>query len=101
MPMLPLLLIALGAAMALGLVLFAFAGPSAQKASTRRLAAVRERHTASPTNAIEAQMRRITGRSATKADLAAMRKALTALVCQCDAGAMQGNCPIIHALGVD
>ena len=35
------------------------------------------------------------------ADLAAMRKALTALVCQCDAGAMQGNCPIIHALGVD
>ena len=35
------------------------------------------------------------------ADLVAMRKALTALVCQCDAGAMQGNCPIIHALGVD
>ena len=35
------------------------------------------------------------------ADLAAMRKALTALVRQCDAGAMQGNCPIIHALGVD
>ena len=35
------------------------------------------------------------------ADLAAMRKALTALVCQCDAGAMQGNCPIIHALGAD
>jgi len=35
------------------------------------------------------------------ADLVAMRKALTALLCQCDAGAMKGNCPIIHALGSD
>ncbi|HRM94060.1 MAG TPA: Hg(II)-responsive transcriptional regulator, partial [Alicycliphilus sp.] len=26
------------------------------------------------------------------ADLVAMRKALTALLCQCDAGAMKGNC---------
>ena len=37
----------------------------------------------------------------TLADLVAMRKALTALLCQCDAGAMKGNCPIIHALGSD
>ncbi|WP_160012761.1 MerR family DNA-binding protein, partial [Rhizobium sp. 18055] len=36
-----------------------------------------------------------------QADLAAMRKALTALLCQCDAGAMKGNCPIIHALVAD
>ena len=35
------------------------------------------------------------------ADLVAMRQALTALLCQCDAGAMKGNCPIIHALGSD
>lgn len=35
------------------------------------------------------------------ADLAAMRKALTTLLCQCDAGTMKGNCPIIHALGAD
>ena len=35
------------------------------------------------------------------ADLVAMRKALTALLCQCHAGAMKGNCPIIHALGSD
>lgn len=35
------------------------------------------------------------------ADLAEMRKALTTLLCQCDAGAMKGNCPIIHALGAD
>ncbi|MEH3048262.1 type II secretion system F family protein [Sphingomonas adhaesiva] len=73
MSMLPLLLIALGATMALGMILFAFAGPSAQKAGTRRLAAVRERHTVSATGAIEAQMRRITGRNTTRADRAAMR----------------------------
>jgi len=35
------------------------------------------------------------------ADLKAMRKALTALLRQCDAGATQGNCPIIHALAAD
>jgi MerR family mercuric resistance operon transcriptional regulator len=35
------------------------------------------------------------------ADLKAMRKALTALVHQCDAGATEGNCPIIHALTAD
>ena len=35
------------------------------------------------------------------ADLVAMRKALTALLCQCDAGAMKGNCPTLHALGSD
>lgn len=35
------------------------------------------------------------------ADLEAMRKALTALLRQCDAGASKGNCPIIHALAAD
>lgn len=35
------------------------------------------------------------------ADLKAMRKALTALLRQCDTGATQGNCPIIHALAAD
>ena len=35
------------------------------------------------------------------ADLMAMRKALGALLRQCDAGAMKGNCPIIHALAAD
>ena len=69
----PVILLLLAASMTLGLVAFAFAGPSTQKATTRRLAAVRERHTASVTGTIEAQMRRITGRSATKADLAVMR----------------------------
>jgi MerR family transcriptional regulator, mercuric resistance operon regulatory protein len=35
------------------------------------------------------------------ADLTAMRKALSTLLRQCDAGAMKGNCPIIHALAAD
>lgn len=35
------------------------------------------------------------------ADLKAMRKALTALLRQCDEGATRGNCPIIHALAAD
>lgn len=34
-------------------------------------------------------------------DLKAMRKALTALLHQCDTGATKGNCPIIHALAAD
>ena len=35
------------------------------------------------------------------ADLKAMRKALMALLDQCDTGAAQGSCPIIHALAAD
>lgn len=71
--MLPLMFIAIGGLVTLGMILFAFAGPSAQKATNRRLAAVRERHSNSAEGAMEAQMRRITGRNQTKADKAAMR----------------------------
>jgi len=35
------------------------------------------------------------------ADLKAMRKALTALLHQCDTEATKGGCPIIHALAAD
>ena len=73
MPLLPVMTLAIGALLVLAMVYFAFAGPSAQKAGDRRLAAVRERHSALPGAAMEAQLRRITGRSATKADQAAMR----------------------------
>jgi tight adherence protein B len=69
----PLILLLLAAGMTLGLLVFALAGPSTQKAGARRLAVLRERHVAVPTNTIEAQMRRITGRSATRADLAMTR----------------------------
>ncbi|WP_298812990.1 type II secretion system F family protein [uncultured Sphingomonas sp.] len=71
--MLPMMLIGIGALITLGMILFAFAGPSAQKASNRRLVALRERHSTSAEGAMEAQMRRITGRNQTKADKAAMR----------------------------
>ncbi|MGK6323240.1 type II secretion system F family protein [Sphingomonas sp. DT-51] len=73
MPILPLILLFAGAALTLLLLALGLAGPSTSKATTRRLAALRERHTVSPANAIEAQMRRITGKGATRADLAAMR----------------------------
>jgi tight adherence protein B len=72
MPLLPVLTLAIGALITMGLLIFAFAGPSPQRAGDRRLAAVRERHAESQ-NVVEAQLRRITGRSATKADQAAMR----------------------------
>ncbi len=71
--MLPMMLIGIGALITLGMILFAFAGPSAQKTSNRRLYALRERHSTSAEGAMEAQMRRITGRNQTKADKAAMR----------------------------
>jgi tight adherence protein B len=73
MPLLPVIILAIGALTTLGLLFFAMGGPSSQRAGNRRLAAVRERHAANPGAAVEAQLRRITGRSATKADQAAMR----------------------------
>jgi tight adherence protein B len=73
MPLSPVIIMAIGTLIVLGMLYFAVSGPSAERAGTRRLAAVRERHSALPGAAIEAQMRRITGRSSTKADRAAMR----------------------------
>jgi len=69
----PLILLLLASAITLGLLAFALATPSTQKAGARRLAGLRARHVPVPTNTIEAQMRRITGRSATRADLAMTR----------------------------
>ena len=70
MDLFSLLMMALGAMVALGMVVFAFAGPSPQRAQSRRIAALRERHGDSATVA-EAQMRKITaGRAQTKTDVA-------------------------------
>ncbi|WP_230628865.1 type II secretion system F family protein [Sphingomonas sp. Leaf37] len=70
MDLLPLLMVCLGAVIAVGLVMFALAGPSPQRAQTRRLAAMRERHGDGAVVA-EAQMRRIAaGRIQTKTDVA-------------------------------
>ncbi|WP_288936668.1 type II secretion system F family protein [uncultured Sphingomonas sp.] len=70
MDTLPLFLLAIGATLALGLVAFALAGPSPQRAQARRIAAVRGRHGEADAVA-EAQMRRITaGRAQTRTDVA-------------------------------
>ena len=73
MSMLPVIMLGIGALLTLGLVLFAFAGPSVERAGTRRLSSLRERHSTSAAAAVEAQMRRITGKSATKVDVAMAR----------------------------
>ncbi|WBH16775.1 type II secretion system F family protein [Sphingomonas radiodurans] len=73
MPLVPVITLAIGSLVVLGMLYFAFSGPSPQRAGVRRLSAVRDRHSALPGAAMEAQLRRITGRSATKADAAAMR----------------------------
>lgn len=73
MDLLPVFILAIGALLTLGLLYLALAGPSPQRAGNRRLTAVRERYSTSAGTAMEVQMRRITGRSATKVDQAAMR----------------------------
>lgn len=56
---LPMLLMMAGMLGVLGLMFFAFAGPSAAKASNRRLESVRERHSRSNEMATQAQLKRI------------------------------------------
>lgn len=73
MPLLPVITLAVGALITLGLVYVALSGSSPQRVASRRLQTVRQRHTYSAGDPVEAQMRRITGRGATKADRAAMR----------------------------
>jgi len=70
MNMMPLMVMCGGALAVLALIVFAFAGPSPEKARARRLTAVRERHVWSATANVEAQMRRITAARANKMDLA-------------------------------
>lgn len=73
MEMMPIMLVALGALMILGLLLFAFAGPSAGRVQTRRLQSVRERHSEDRSVAADAQLRKITAARNTKMDLAVGR----------------------------
>ncbi|MEG8043205.1 type II secretion system F family protein [Sphingomonas faeni] len=69
MEMMPFLLVILGAAIVLGMIAFAFAGPSAGRAQSRRIASLRERHGDALVIA-EAQLRRISMNRDTKMDLA-------------------------------
>ncbi len=65
-----LLLLMLLVAATLGMLAFAFAGPSAERASARRVAAIKGRYSASDTNQIEARMRKaIAARSAGKTNI--------------------------------
>ena len=70
MNIVPLMVVALGGVLVLGMIAFAFAGPNAQRASNRRLGAVRERHSVTPVSLADMQLRRITASRDTKVDLA-------------------------------
>ena len=73
MPLVPLITVLAGAATML-LLVFAFSGPSAAKAQTRRLTSLRERHSGAASEAaMAAQMRRITGKRDSNMDTAMMR----------------------------
>ncbi|MEI5686700.1 type II secretion system F family protein [Sphingomonas kyungheensis] len=70
MDLLPLIMVAFGGVMTIGLIVIALAGPSAQRAQARRLSSVRTRHSDAATVA-DTQMRRIAaGRVQTRTDLA-------------------------------
>ena len=70
MDMFPLVMLSVGALLALGLIVFAFAGPSPQRTQARRIAAMRGRHGEGSVT-VDAQMRRIAaGREQTRTDLA-------------------------------
>ena len=69
MDMMPFLMVMVGALVVLGMVVFAFAGPSASRAQSRRVASLRERHGDAMVVA-EAQLRRISNNRDTKMDLA-------------------------------
>ena len=67
--MLPVFLLACSSGLILLLMYLAFAGPSAARAQTRRLGALRERHGSMPV-ATEERLRRITANRQTRMDLA-------------------------------
>ncbi len=75
MDMLPVLMLAGGTFLVLVLMVFAFSGPSAERAGARRVKEMRERHvvSAAGNNAMEAQMRRVAAARATKMDATAAR----------------------------
>ena len=73
MTLLPLMLLCFGALVVLGLIAFAFAGPSPERAKVRRLRTLTNRHNGASGAVAEAHMRRITQHRSTRMDAAAMR----------------------------
>ncbi|MBY8822756.1 type II secretion system F family protein [Sphingomonas colocasiae] len=69
MPIMPMIMMTVGALAALLLVFVAFSGPSTSKALSRRLSSAKDRHASSASASIEAQMRKaISARQTTKMD---------------------------------
>ncbi|WP_411197610.1 type II secretion system F family protein [Sphingomonas sp. C3-2] len=66
--MLPIFGLLAGSLVAIAMLFFAFSGPSVGKAKTRRLAALKDRHAASTSASIEAQMRRAISTRRSKGD---------------------------------
>uniref|UniRef100_UPI0035C9C16C type II secretion system F family protein n=1 Tax=uncultured Sphingomonas sp. TaxID=158754 RepID=UPI0035C9C16C len=73
MELMPVLSLGAGAIIVLMLMAFAFSGPSPERARTRRMSAMRARHSESANALVDAQMRRISAMRGTKMDAAAMR----------------------------
>ena len=73
MDMMPITVVALGAAMVLVLMALAFSGPSTQRAQTRRLAGIRGRHGDARVGALDTQLRKIAAARDTRMDLAVGR----------------------------
>jgi tight adherence protein B len=73
MELMPILSLGAGAIIVLMLMAFAFSGPSPERARTRRMSAMRARHSESANALVDAQMRRISAMRGTKMDAAAMR----------------------------
>ncbi|MBN8815400.1 MAG: type II secretion system F family protein [Sphingomonas sp.] len=74
MPLVPLISVVAGAGIMLLMLVFAFAGPNAEKAQTRRLTSLKERHSGAASEAaMAAQMRRITGKRDSNMDNAMAR----------------------------
>jgi tight adherence protein B len=73
MEMMPFAVMAGGVLAVLVLIIFAFSGPSVEKAKARRLVALRDRHSNSTGAVVEAQMRRIYANRATRMDGVAAR----------------------------
>jgi tight adherence protein B len=72
MDMMPLMLVMIGACVVLGMVAFAFAGPSTARTQARRVTSLRERH-GDALIVAEAQLRRIANKRDTKIDVAVGR----------------------------
>ncbi len=73
MQLMPVLSLGVGAILVLVLMAFAFSGPNAERAGSRRLGAVRARHSGSANVLADAQLRRISQARSNRMDVAAAR----------------------------